>query len=65
MLVMLNILSQFDLTKFAPSASSVSIWRRKPRIAYMIASSMWAIQHVNVDVARILARESPTSTSAR
>lgn len=30
-LLMLNILSRFDLTKYAPSASSASISRRKPR----------------------------------
>jgi gamma-glutamyltranspeptidase/glutathione hydrolase len=59
MLVMLNILSRFDLTKFAPlSIERFHLEAEAARIAYMMREQyVGDPQHVDVDVARILARE--------
>lgn len=59
MLVMLNILSRFDLTKFAPiSIERFHLEAEAARIAYMIREEHVADPaHMKVDVAKILARE--------
>src|SRR6266513_2425311 len=59
MLVMLNILSHFDLTKFAPlSVERFHLEAEAARIAYMMREQyVGDPQHVDVDVARILAKE--------
>jgi gamma-glutamyltranspeptidase/glutathione hydrolase len=59
MLVMLNILSRFDLTKFAPlSVERFHLEAEAARIAYMMREQyVGDPQHVDVDVAGILARE--------
>jgi gamma-glutamyltranspeptidase / glutathione hydrolase len=58
MLVMLNILSRFDLTKFAPvSIERFHIEAEAARIAYMMREQFIGDpQQVDVDVARILAK---------
>jgi gamma-glutamyltranspeptidase/glutathione hydrolase len=58
MLVMLNILAQFDLTKYAPlSVERFHIEAEAARIAYMMREQhIGDPQHVDVDVARILAK---------
>ena len=59
MLVMLNILSRFDLTKFAPlSVERFHLEAEAARIAYMMREQhIGDPAHVNVDVARILTPE--------
>ncbi len=59
MLVMLNILSRFDLTKVAPlSVERMHLEAEAARIAYMIREQHVADPaHMTVDVAAILARE--------
>jgi gamma-glutamyltranspeptidase/glutathione hydrolase len=59
MLVMLNILSRFDLTKFKPlSVERFHLEAEAARIAYMMREQhIGDPQHVHVDVAGILARE--------
>ncbi|WP_407168916.1 gamma-glutamyltransferase [Bradyrhizobium sp. ORS 111] len=59
MLVMLNILSRFDLTKFKPlSVERFHLEAEAARIAYMMREQHIADpQHVHVDVAGILSRE--------
>jgi len=59
MLVMLNILAKFDLTKFAPlSVERFHLEAEAARIAYMMRElHIGDLQHVNVDVAGILAKE--------
>jgi gamma-glutamyltranspeptidase/glutathione hydrolase len=59
MLVMLNILSRFDLTKFGPlSVERFHLEAEAARIAYMMREQhIGDPGHVAVDVARILARE--------
>src|SRR6266403_4564648 len=59
MLVMLNILSRFDLTKFAPlSIERFHLEAEAARIAYLMREQyVGDSQHVDVDVAGILARE--------
>lgn len=59
MLVMLNILSQFDLTKFAPvSVERFHLEAEAARVAYMMREqNIGDPAHVKVDVARILAKE--------
>src|SRR3954470_12362311 len=59
MLVMLNILSRFDLTKFAPlSVERFHLEAEAARIAYMMREQyIGDPAHVDVDVARILAKE--------
>ena len=59
MLVMLNILSRFDLTKFpALSVERFHLEAEAARIAYMMREQhIGDPQHVHVDVAGILARE--------
>jgi gamma-glutamyltranspeptidase / glutathione hydrolase len=59
MLVMLNILSRFDLAKFAPlSVERFHLEAEAARIAYMIREQyVGDPAQVNVDVAGILARE--------
>ena len=58
MLVMLNILSRFDLTKFAPvSIERFYVEAEAARIAYMMREQFIGDpQQVDVDVARILAK---------
>lgn len=59
MLVMLNILSRFDLTKFGPlSVERFHLEAEATRIAYMIREQhIGDPQHVDVDVLGILAKE--------
>jgi len=59
MLVMLNILSRFDLTQFGPlSVERFHLEAEAARIAYMMREQhIGDPGHVAVDVARILARE--------
>ena len=59
MLVMLNILSRFDLTKFAPlSVERFHLEAEAARIAYMMREQHVADpEHVKIDVAEILAKE--------
>src|SRR5258706_336592 len=59
MLVMLNILSHFDLTKFAPvSVERFHLEAEAARIAYMMREEyIGDPQQVDVDVVRILARD--------
>jgi gamma-glutamyltranspeptidase / glutathione hydrolase len=59
MLVMLNILSHFDLTKFAPlSVERFHLEAEAARVAYMMREQhIGDPAHVEVDVARILAKE--------
>ena len=59
MLVMLNILSHFDLTKFAPlSVERFHLEAEAARVAYMMREqNIGDPAHVKVDVARILAKE--------
>src|SRR6516225_1563614 len=59
MLVMLNILSRFDLTKFAPvSVERFHLEAEAARIAYMIREQHVADPaHMKIDVETILARE--------
>src|SRR5437016_13899143 len=59
MLVMLNILSRFDLTKFAPlSIERFHLEAEAARIAYMMREQyIGDPQQVHVDVAGILAKE--------
>jgi gamma-glutamyltranspeptidase / glutathione hydrolase len=59
MLVMLNILSHFDLTKFpAMSVERFHLEAEAARVAYMMREqSIGDPAHVDVDVARILAKE--------
>ncbi|NEW93073.1 gamma-glutamyltransferase [Rhodopseudomonas sp. BR0M22] len=59
MLVMLNILSRFDLGKFGPlSVERFHLEAEATRIAYMIREQhIGDPQHVDVDVLRILAKE--------
>src|ERR1700751_2457212 len=59
MLVMLNILSRFDLTKFDPlSIERFHLEAEAARIAYMMREEYIADpQHVTVDVAKILAKD--------
>jgi gamma-glutamyltranspeptidase/glutathione hydrolase len=59
MLVMLNILSHFDLTKFAPlSVERFHLEAEAARVAYMMREQhVGDPAHVKVDVARILAKE--------
>ncbi len=59
MLVMLNILSRFDLTKFpAMSVERFHLEAEAARIAYMMREQyIGDPAHVNVDVARILTKE--------
>src|SRR6202789_1374233 len=59
MLVMLNILSHFDLTKFAPlSVERFHLEAEAARVAYMMRErDIGDPAHVKVDVARILAKE--------
>ena len=59
MLVMLNILSRFDLTKFPPlSVERFHLEAEAARIAYMMREQhIGDPAHVNVDVAGILAKE--------
>jgi len=59
MLVMLNILSRFDLTKFAPlSVERFHLEAEAARIAYMMREQyIGDPAHVNVDVAGILAKD--------
>jgi gamma-glutamyltranspeptidase/glutathione hydrolase len=59
MLVMLNILSRFDLTKFAPvSVERFHLEAEAARIAYMMREQhIGDPGHVNVEVARILAKD--------
>ena len=59
MLVMLNILSHFDLTKFAPvSVERFHLEAEAARVAYMMREThIGDPAHVKVDVARILAKE--------
>jgi gamma-glutamyltranspeptidase/glutathione hydrolase len=59
MLVMLNILSRFDLTKFAPlSIERFHLEAEAARIAYMMREQyIGDPDHVKVDVAGILAKE--------
>jgi gamma-glutamyltranspeptidase/glutathione hydrolase len=65
MLVMLNILSRFDLTKFKPlSVERFHLEAEAARIAYLMREQyIGDPQQVHVDVAGILARNSPRSTS--
>src|SRR5690242_19314926 len=58
MLVMLNILSHFDLPKFAPlSVERFHLEAEAARVAYMMREQhIGDPAHVNVDVAKILAR---------
>ncbi|WP_022720991.1 gamma-glutamyltransferase [Rhodopseudomonas sp. B29] len=59
MLVMLNILSRFDLTKFGPlSVERFHLEAEAARIAFMMREQhVGDPAHVDVDVARILAKE--------
>jgi gamma-glutamyltranspeptidase / glutathione hydrolase len=59
MLVMLNILSRFDLTKFPPlSVERFHLEAEAARIAYLMREEhVGDPAHVKVDVARILAKE--------
>lgn len=59
MLVMLNILSHFDLTKFpAMSVERFHLEAEAARVAYLMRETYIADpQHVDVDVLRLLARE--------
>ncbi|HLJ00680.1 MAG TPA: gamma-glutamyltransferase [Bradyrhizobium sp.] len=59
MLVMLNILSHFDLTKFGPlSVERFHLEAEAARVAYMMREqNIGDPAHVKVDVARILAKE--------
>src|SRR5260370_15217644 len=59
MLVMLNILSRFDLTKFAGlSIERFHLEAEAARIAYMMREQhIGDPSHVDVDVVRILAKE--------
>ena len=59
MLVMLNILSHFDLAKFAPmSVERFHLEAEAARVAYMMREqNIGDPAHVKVDVARILAKE--------
>lgn len=59
MLVMLNILSRFDLTKFAPlSVERFHLEAEAARIAYMVREQHVADpRHMTIDVAKILAKE--------
>src|SRR3974390_2536267 len=59
MLVMLNILSHFDLTKFAPvSVERFHLEAEAARVAYMMREThIGDPAHVKVDVARIFAKE--------
>jgi gamma-glutamyltranspeptidase / glutathione hydrolase len=59
MLVMLNILSHFDLTKFAPmSVERFHLESEAARVAYMMREqNIGDPAHVKVDVARILAKQ--------
>src|SRR2546429_6367102 len=59
MLVMLNILSRFDLTKFAPlSVERFHLEAEAARIAYMMRETyIGDPAYVDVDVVRILAKE--------
>ncbi|MDE2376277.1 gamma-glutamyltransferase [Bradyrhizobium sp.] len=59
MLVMLNILSRFDLTRFAPlSVERFHLEAEAARIAYMIREQHVADPaHMKIDVAKILAKE--------
>lgn len=59
MLVMLNILSRFDLSKFAPlSVERFHLEAEAARIAYMIREMHVADPaHMKIDVAKILAKE--------
>ena len=59
MLVMLNILSRFDLTKFAPvSIERFHLEAEAARIAYMMREEHIADpDHMKIDVAKILAKE--------
>jgi gamma-glutamyltranspeptidase/glutathione hydrolase len=59
MLVMLNILSRFDLSKFAPvSIERFHLEAEAARIAYMMREEhIGDPEHVKVDVAQILAKE--------
>jgi gamma-glutamyltranspeptidase / glutathione hydrolase len=59
MLVMLNILSRFDLKKFAPlSVERFHLEAEAARIAYMIREQHVADpDHMKIDVAKILGRE--------
>jgi gamma-glutamyltranspeptidase/glutathione hydrolase len=59
MLVMLNILSRFDLTKFAPvSVERFHLEAEAARVAYMMREQhIGDPAHVDVDVAGILTRE--------
>jgi len=59
MLVMLNILSHFDLTQYAPlSVERLHLEAEAARAAYMMREMHIADpQHVDIDVARILAKE--------
>src|SRR4051794_7298342 len=59
MLVMLNILSRFDLTKFAPlSVERFHLEAEAARIAYMMREQyIGDPAHVDVDVVRILAKD--------
>ena len=66
MLVMLNILSRFDLTKFAPlSVERFHLEAEAARIAYLMREQyIGDPAQVHVDVAGILCRRnSPRSTS--
>src|ERR1700704_3648130 len=60
MLVMLNILANFDLTKYPPlSVERFHLEAEAARIAYMMREQyIGDPQHVDVDVVRILAKES-------
>ena len=59
MLVMLNILSHFDLTKFTPlSVERFHLEAEAARIAYMMREEFIGDpRHVDVDVAKILAKD--------
>ncbi len=59
MLIMLNILSHFDLKKFAPvSVERFHLEAEAARIAYMMREQyIGDPQHVDVDVVRILAKD--------
>jgi len=59
MLVMLNVLSHFDLAQYAPlSVERLHLEAEAARVAYMMREMHIADpQHVDVDVARILAKD--------
>jgi gamma-glutamyltranspeptidase/glutathione hydrolase len=67
MLVMLNVLSHFDLTQYAPlSVERLHLEAEAGRVGYMMREMHIADpQHVDVDVARILAKEFAAEFAAK